>query len=502
MFFTVSLPCFACLTYLLQIFLGAADQLIIVSSYGRIGSELKALNSTSWIATSYFLTLTSFQPLYGKLSDVFGRKPCLLFAYTIFGFGCLFCGLARTMPELIAARAFAGIGGGGMTTVVSILMSDIIPLRERGTWQGYVNLIYAAGSASGAPLGGIFSDLIGWRWAFIGQAPICLLAFLAVYWILDLPPVEHSHWKEKLKRIDFLGAFCLVIATSSLLFGLDHGSNYAWSSKYTLIALGLAIPLFAVFTYVEMRIAAHPFAPGHIIFERSLTAAYLCNFFAFAGYISSIFYIPLYFQAVDGVTATQAGVRLIPGICGSVTGSLSGGLIMQKTGKYYLLSIIAYCFLFLGGIPVLLCSGLVVHSTVGIIGGLVISGFGGGIGVTSTLIALISNADPKDQAIATACSYLFRSLGSVIGVSLSATAVQQSLRVQLRNRLNSGTEADKIVEHVRQSLDYIKELEPEVRDVVRLCYQKSTSWAFGLMLLLTSGAVISSFFIREKKLGK
>ncbi|MCJ1288863.1 hypothetical protein MMC34_000394 [Xylographa carneopallida] len=123
------------------IFLSAGDQTIIVSCYGKIGSELHALNNTSWIATAYFLTLTSFQPLYGKLSDIFGRKPALLFGYAVFGIGCLFCGLARNMNELIAARAFAGIGGGGMTTVVSIMMSDIVPLRERGTWQGIINII-------------------------------------------------------------------------------------------------------------------------------------------------------------------------------------------------------------------------------------------------------------------------------------------------------------------------------------------------------------------------
>lgn len=146
------------------IFLAAADQTIIVSCYGKIGSDLKALNNTSWIATAYFLTLTSFQPLYGKLSDIFGRKPCLLFGYAIFGVGCLFCGLARNMNELIAARAFAGIGGGGMTTVVSIMMSDIVPLRERGTWQGVINIIYATGQGCGAPLGGLLADYVSWRW--------------------------------------------------------------------------------------------------------------------------------------------------------------------------------------------------------------------------------------------------------------------------------------------------------------------------------------------------
>lgn len=146
------------------IYLGALDQLLTVATYARIGSELHALNNTSWIATAYFLTLTSFQPLYGKLSDIFGRKECLLFAYAVFGLGCLGCGLAQSMVQLCVARAVAGIGGGGMNAVVAIVMSDIVPLRERGVWQGYINLIYAFGTATGAPVGGLMADSLGWRW--------------------------------------------------------------------------------------------------------------------------------------------------------------------------------------------------------------------------------------------------------------------------------------------------------------------------------------------------
>jgi hypothetical protein len=133
-----------------QVFLSAADQTLVVTTYGTIGTELHALSSTSWIATGYFLTLSAFQPLYGKLSDIFGRKQCLLFAYLIFGIGSVGCGLARNIGELVAARAFAGVGGGGMNVCTSIMMSDILGLRERGTWQGYVNVVYATGAAAGA----------------------------------------------------------------------------------------------------------------------------------------------------------------------------------------------------------------------------------------------------------------------------------------------------------------------------------------------------------------
>jgi MFS family permease len=126
------------------------------------------------------------------------------------------------------ADRIVGIGGGGMTTVVSILLGDIVPLRNRGTWQGYTNIVYAFGASAGAPIGGLLADSIGWRWAFIGQFPMCFLASIAVYFVLDLPKTDHSHWLEKLKRIDFLGAFSLVFAVFTLLIGLDRGSNVSW----------------------------------------------------------------------------------------------------------------------------------------------------------------------------------------------------------------------------------------------------------------------------------
>nr|QWW20882.1 MFS transporter [Cladonia macilenta] len=482
------------------IFLAAADQTIIVSCYGKIGSDLNALNNTSWVATAYFITLTSFQPLYGKLSDIFGRKACILFAYTIFGVGCLFCGLARNMNELIAARTFAGIGGGGMTTVISILMSDIVPLRERGTWQGIINIIYATGAGCGAPLGGLLADTISWRWAFLAQAPMCAIAFLSVAIILKLPKQEVSDWRTKFRRIDFLGAFVLVAAVSTMLLGLDWGSNHGWSQTTTIVSLCLSLPLFIAFVCVELKVAVDPFAPGRIIFERSLVACYLCNFFSFAGWLGVIFYLPLFFQAVDELSASQAGLRLLPGIVAGVSGSLFGGVVMQKTGRYYWLTVIAYTTLTIGIIPILLCSGIVLNSTYGIAVGLVLCGFSNGIGVTTSLIGLIANASTEDQAVATACSYLFRSLGSVIGLSLSATVVQQSLRTQLRDRLRSGKDADQIVKRVRESLEYIKSLDPEIQVTVRHCYGIATRNGFALMLVLVSFAMISSWFIREKRL--
>lgn len=484
------------------IFLSAADQTIIISCYGKIGSDLKSLENTSWVATAYFLTLSSFQPLYGKMSDIFGRKSCLLFGYAVFGLGCLWCGLARNMNELIAARAFAGIGGGGMTTVVSIIMSDIVPLRERGTWQGIINIIYALGAGCGAPLGGLLADRVSWRWAFLAQAPMCAAAFLSVALVLKLPKQEYSDWKTKLRRIDFLGAFVLVAAIFLLLLGLDRGSNYSWSAPITITSLCISFPLSFLFIFVELNLAAEPFAPGRIVFQKSLVACYLCNFFGFGGWMTALFYIPLFYQAVDGFSATQAGVRLLPNVIAAVSGSLFGGLFMQRMGKYYWLTVLAYSTSTLGTLMIILCTGLVVNNTYGISVGLVLGGFFTGIGTTTTLIGLIANAAPEDQAIATACSYLFRSLGSVVILSLTASVVQQSLMGQLRDHLNSEKDAEEIVKRVRESLDYVKTLEPAVREAVRQCFASSTRNGFGFILGIACCAMLASWFIREKRLSR
>lgn len=486
------------------IFLSAADQTIIVSSYGKIGSELNALNQTSWIATAYFLTLTSFQPLYGKLSDIFGRKSCLLFGYTVFGIGCLGCGLAQNIIQLIAARAFAGIGGSAMTTVVSILMSDAVSLRERGTWQGYINIIYAAGSSAGAPLGGVLADHVGWRWAFLGQVPLCFIAFVAVAFALNLPRAEKPSWRENLHRIDFPGSITLIAAVFLLLFGLDRASNVSWSAPVTLVPLCMSIPSFVAFIVVEMKVSKEPIAPERIIFSRAMIACYLCNFFSMAGWLSALFYLPLYFQAVSHVTATGAGVRLIPSVILGVCGSLFAGVYMQRTGRYYWLTVIAYAALTLGMVIIFSSSGVITHSSSGILVGMCINGFANGNGITTTLIGVIANASHEDQAVATACSYLFRSLGSVFGVSMSATVANQALRRSLATKLPAlglpEDEAYEIANQVRQSLSYLKRLHPKVRAVVADCYAQSTTATFGLQIGLSFGAAISAWFIWEKVL--
>ncbi|EIN06459.1 MFS general substrate transporter [Punctularia strigosozonata HHB-11173 SS5] len=483
------------------VFLVSMDGTIVASCYASIGSELNQLQNTSWIASAYMLTMTSFQPLYGKLADIFGRKPCLLFAYTIFGLGCLWCGLARSMPELILARAFAGVGGGGMSTVVSIIMSDIVPLRNRGTWQGIINIIWASGGATGAPLGGVLSDTIGWRWAFILQFPATLLAFTSVSLLLHLPSPSHADFFTKLRRIDFLGSALLVFAVSSLLLALDNGGNVSWAVPSTLVPLLLSILLFALLVFVETnpRLAKEPLAPSRIVGAPHLLAAYLCNFFGMAAAMAATFTAPLYLQAARAFTPTRAGLTLLPGVLAGVTGSLSAGIIMQKTGRFYALTIVEYASLTLGALIIALWTGALGWSYALLLTGFVCLSLGNGGGITSTLIALIANAGAADQAIATAVSYLFRSLGSVVGVSVGGSLVQDALRQRLRQRL-PGHAADEIVARVRESLTYVDTLPDATRAAVRSSYEDAAQVAFWFAVGMAACAFVSSWFMKEKPL--
>ena len=218
----------------------------------------------------------------------------------------------------------------------------------------------------GASLGGYLADTIGWRWSFLIQVPITLIAILAVSISLHLPKVESGDFMAKLKRVDFGGAISLVLTVFFLLFALDRGGNVAWNDHYTvgsLVAFGVC---FIAFAFIEMELASEPFAPRRIIINRSLIASYLVNFFGIASAFTMLFHLSLYFQAVQGQSASKASLWLIISVLGGLSGSLGGGLIMQATGKFYVLTVLGYIALFVGSIIVTLTSGIVVTSTIGI----------------------------------------------------------------------------------------------------------------------------------------
>jgi MFS family permease len=235
--------------------------------------------------------------------------------------------------------------------------------------QGIINIVFATGSAAGAPLGGIMSQSIGWRWcllsclpfslalntfyrAFLIQVPAAIIAIISVSWALKLPQTEGPALKEKLRRIDFAGAAALISTTFALLIGLDRGSNLSWNDPYTIASLMISLSFLLIFALIELKWAKEPFAPKHIIVNSSLLASYLTNFFGLGAALTLFFEVSLYFQAVLQKTSFESGLFLLPVILCGVSGSLIGGLIMQVTGKYYVLTVTAYALLFFGHLVV------------------------------------------------------------------------------------------------------------------------------------------------------
>ncbi len=290
---------------------------------------------------------------------------------------------------------------------------------------------------------------------------------------LNLPRPAHGNLREKFARIDFAGAGTLVVATFLLLLGLDRGGNISWRDNITIASLAISASFYLVFVAVELRWAREPFAPKRIVANKALLASYLANLLSNGAAISLIFNVSLYLQAVQGVSASEVGLTLLPTIFGGVIGSLSTGLIMQATGKYYVLTLAAFTVMLAGDVVVALVTGPLKYSLVALSIGqsdspteiekILTLPFRPdlqqhrnwcaqspssssprkltsmiGSGLTTTLVALIANAGPEDQAVATAVSYLFRSLGSVVGLSVSTTITQNVLRQSLRKRLTGG----------------------------------------------------------------
>lgn len=309
--------------------------------------------------------------------------------------------------------------------VVTVLLSDLVSIRDRGTYQGYLNLIGAAGSAGGGPIGMNYSgvpayDFFGWltgnrrsrradhwvemvrcldggrcvqadmdRRIFLIQVILCLIAIIAVAFLLHLPQRKTDiSLKDQLKRIDFLGAVLLILSIFALLFGLDRGTNISWHSPTTLVSLCLTVPLVAAFLLVETKIAIAPFTPGHVIFDRALFACYTQNFFSYAHFTALIFYLPTFFQVVLLMTPAQAGAALIPAVIPAVIGTFVGGLILKRIGKYYWLALVSAWVGALASIPIAAAPSLRSGSFTTICVTSIVSFFPQGIVITSSLIAI------------------------------------------------------------------------------------------------------------------
>lgn len=396
-------------TAYLGVFLGAIDSTIIATLSAPISSEFQSLSLLSWLATAYLISNAACQPISGRLTDIFGRGPGLVFSNIFFAAGNLICGLAQSSSVMIFGRVIAGIGGGGLMSISTFLGSDLIPLRNRGIAQGIGNICYGSGAMMGGIFGGLMNDhtTLGWRLAFLVQVPPAILSAVAVAILVRVPPKQSE--KSYLARIDFGGVFFTVSFLILLLLGVNAGGNIVpWTHPLPLTTIPLSFVAFAGFLWWESR-ATQPIIPVKLLLDRTILSACMCNFLSTMVIMQGIFYIPLFLQ-VRGESSTGAGLKMLPSPVGISVGSLVAGYFMKKTGRYVGLGI---------GSLVMIVAGVSVFNTQGeftpgwvTMVAFFLTGSGYGAMLTTTLLACIAAVDHSQQAVITSatCKLLLTSI--------------------------------------------------------------------------------------------
>eukprot|EP00842_Homolaphlyctis_polyrhiza_P001891 jgi/Hompol1/2702/HPOL_006135-RA len=332
--FHASLPNPMRYSMVLGTFLFSLDQTIVSTAIPSIVGEFQALDQIAWIGTSFLITSTSFSPLYGRFADIFGRKPTFLAAIIIFEIGSVICAAANSMNMLIVGRAVAGIGGGGMYSLILIIIADIVSLRDRGKFQGLLGAAFGLSSVAGPLMGGVFTDSLTWRWCFWINLPIGAITLLVALFLLKFPAPEGS-MVSKLKRIDALGTLIVVAATTCLLIPLQYGgTTWAWSDWRTISMLVASAAIYAIFALVEIYVADEPVIPPSMFENRSVYALIAYTVFLGASFFGLVYFLPTYFQLVNGDSATTAGLETIPLIGGAVVFSITSGILVSKFGYY------------------------------------------------------------------------------------------------------------------------------------------------------------------------
>jgi EmrB/QacA subfamily drug resistance transporter len=401
---------------MLAMLLAALDQTIVATAIRTIADDLQGLSLQAWATTAYLITATITTPLYGKLSDLYGRRPLILTAMSVFLIGSVLCGLADSMVELAAFRAVQGLGAGGMSALVLAIIADIVPPRERARYQGYFLAVFGMASVLGPLVGGFFagSDEIlgvaGWRWVFLVNVPVGLAALLVVTRVLNIPHTRREH------RLDWPGALALAVALVPLLIVAEQGRAWGWTSARSLLMFGIGLIGLVAFVLAERRIGDDALIPLRFFSKPTFSVANGVSVIIGMGMFGGFATMPLYLQIVKGATPTQAGLLLMPMTVGLILGALVSGRLISRTGRYKIYPVIG------SGIMV---GGLLLFSRVGVDTplwqiSLVMALFGLGLGLCMQplLLAAQSALSPHDMGVATSSATFARQMGGTIGTAV------------------------------------------------------------------------------------
>ncbi|KAJ6142514.1 hypothetical protein N7471_001967 [Penicillium samsonianum] len=484
---------------LLGEFISNADATLVMAAAGRISSEFNRLRDASWLSTGYTLGLCAAQPMYGKLSDIYGRKPMLLLSYLLFAVGCIMSGLGTHMWVVIWGRAISGMGGAGIMTISSIIITDIVPKREVATWRAYVNIAMTLGRSLGGPLGGWLSDTIGWRWLFILQAPFLALAAALVIVKLNVTERPQPTSKEnKLAQVDFLGTALLGSSIVAMTTLLDQGGkSFPWSSWWTVLLASGGVSLLIAFVLVEAYVAHEPIFNLRILRRTNVSMAYIIGALQIAAQLGMMFSVPLYFQVTQRASTTAAGVHLIPAVIGNTLGGLLAGIFIRRTGQFKILLVVAGL---VAGISYLLLylrwdghSGF--WESLFILPG----GLGTGIASASSFIAMSAMLPAEEIAMATAGYMLIVGFSMTAGVTTSNSVLGMEFQRQLRLNLH-GPGSEKVIQRAMADTNYIAHLSGHLREIVVACYVSGLKHTYLVSLGCSLLASFGGLFIARHQI--
>ena len=412
---------------MLGMLLAALDQTIVATALPTMVGELGGLQHLSWVITAYLLASTTSVPIYGKLSDLFGRKILFQIAIVVFLAGSALAGVSQSMLQLIVFRALQGLGAGGLMALSQAIIGDIIAPRERGRYQGYIGSVFAFSSVAGPLLGGLFVDQLSWRWVFYINIPIGIVALVVTSFVLKLP-ARHMR-----RSIDYIGSALLVLGIGSLLLMTSWGGNqYAWRSPQ-IVGLSVAGALLIGLFLLQERRAAEPVLPLRLFREQIFSVSSSIGFIVGFALFGALAFMPVYFQVVNGSSATVSGLKLAPMMLGIVVTSIVSGRLISKTGRYRVFPIVGTAVMALG---LLLLTRLDVNTGTAEAFAYLLA-LGAGVGMVMQVIVLATqNAVPqRDLGVATAGVNLFRSLGSAFGVAIFGSILSNRLATELPRRV-------------------------------------------------------------------